>query len=126
MSIFIRIENISAGIKGGSITGKSTINLIISGATMTCNNSKCAANTSIYDSVLLKAFSDKLNYGRAPRIKEISWQLPVFNWIKFNIDGASVGNPNPSSCGGIYRNNNAEFMGAFAYNLGNTNSLVAE
>jgi ribonuclease HI len=27
---------------------------------------------------------------------------------------------------GIYRNNKAEFLGAFAYNLGNTNALVAE
>jgi len=104
----------------------SAINMIISGTAMTGNNSNCAANSSISDFVLLEAFSVKLNVGNAPRIKEILWQPPVFNWIKCNIDGASLGNPGPSSCGRIYRNNKAEFLGAFAYNLGNTNSLVAE
>lgn len=52
--------------------------------------------------MLLKAFSVKINYGKAPTIKEIMWQPLVFNWIKCNIDGA------------------------FAYNLGNTKSLVVE
>jgi len=51
---------------------------------------------------------------------------PVFNWIKCNIDGASVGNPGPSSCGGIFRDSDAAFLGAFVYILVNTNSLVAE
>ena len=108
------------------INFRSAINLIISATAMTGNNSRCVAITSIADFVLLKAFSVKINYGNAPRIKEVLWQPPVINWIKCNIDGASVGNPGPSSCGGIFRDNNAEFLGAFAYNLGNTNSLVAE
>lgn len=90
------------------------------------NNSKCAANTSIVDFVLHKAFSVKINYGNAPRIKEVIWQPPRFIWIKCNIDGALVGNPGPSSCERIFRDSNAEFLGAFTYNLGNTNSLVAE
>jgi len=50
----------------------------------------------------------------------------MFDWIKSNIDGASVGNPGLSSYGRIYRNSNADFLGDFAYNLGNGNSLVAE
>jgi len=107
------------------INQRSAINLIISGTTLTGNNTNCAANSNIADFVLLKAFSVKLNCGNAPRIKEIMWQPPVFNWIKCNIDGASIGNPGSSSCGGIYRNNHAEFLGAFAYNLGITISLVA-
>jgi len=93
---------------------------------MTSNNSKCAANSTIADFVFLKAFSFKINYGNAPRIKEIIWQPPVFNWIKCNIDGASVGNLGPSVFGGIFQDRNAEFLGAFSYNLGITNSLVAE
>lgn len=107
------------------INFKSTINLIISGTAMTGKNSNCAANSTISDFILLKAFSVKINYGNAPKIKEVIWQPLVFNWIKWNIDGASIGNPGPSSCGGIFRNNNVEFLGAFAYNLGNTNSLQA-
>jgi ribonuclease HI len=52
-------------------------------------------------------------------------QPPVFSWIKCNSDGVSLGNPGPSSCGGIFRNSSAEFLGAFAYNLGISNSLCA-
>ena len=111
---------------GRKINHRSAINLIISATAMSGNNSKCAASSSIPDFVLLKAFSVKINYGNAPKIKEIIWQPPVFDWIKCNIDGASLGNPGPSSCGGIFRDKNADFLGAFAYNLGISNSLVAE
>jgi ribonuclease HI len=61
-----------------------------------------------------------------PRIKEVIWHPPVFNWIKCNIDGACKGNPGLSSCGGIFRNSEAAFIGAFACNLGISNSLSAE
>ena len=108
------------------INVRAVINLIISATTLTGNNSNCAANSSIFDFVLLNAFSVKINYENAPRIKEIIWQPPVFEWIKCNIDGAAVGNLGPASCGGIYRDNSGEFLGDFAYNLGITNSLNAE
>lgn len=32
-----------------------------------------------------------------------------------------MGNPGPASCGGIYRDKDGVFMGAFAYNLGTSN-----
>jgi len=46
--------------------------------------------------------------------------------IVSSVDGASIENPGPSSCRGIFRNSNVEFLGAFAYNMGITNSLVVE
>lgn len=67
-----------------------------------------------------------MNFGNAPRIKEVIQQPPILNWVKCNLDGASNGNPWPSACGGIYRNSNANFLGAFACNLSNSNSLDAE
>jgi hypothetical protein len=88
------------------INVRSTINLIISATTLTGNNSKYAANSSIEDFVLLNAFSVKIKYGRASRIKEVIWQPPMFYWIKCNKDGASMGNPGLASCGGIYRDKN--------------------
>lgn len=108
------------------INVRSTINLIISATALTGNNSRLAANSSIEDFLLLNAFSVKINHGRAPRIKEVIWQPPVFNWIKCNVDGASVGNPGAASCGGIYRDKNGVLVGAFAYNLGISNSLFGE
>jgi len=60
----------------------SAINLIRSGTAMTGNNPKCAANSSIADFVLLKAFSVKINYGNVCKIKEVIWQPPSFNCFK--------------------------------------------
>lgn len=67
-----------------------------------------------------------MTYRSAHRIKEVTWQTPFFNWVKCNIDGASNGNPGPSSCGGTFKNNDADFLGAFALNMGISTSLCAE
>lgn len=71
------------------ISHRSSINIIIFATAMTGNNSNLAANSSIADFVILKALSVKINHGNAPRIKEVIWQHPIFNWIKCNVDGAS-------------------------------------
>jgi ribonuclease HI len=47
-------------------------------------------------------------------------------WYKCNIDGASNGNPGIASCGGIFRNHDANFIYAFAEPLGINASYVAE
>jgi ribonuclease HI len=51
---------------------------------------------------------------------------PSLNWIKCNTDGASIGNPGLASCGGVFRNHNAEFLMAFAEPLGIATSYFAE
>ncbi|MCI11752.1 ribonuclease H protein, partial [Trifolium medium] len=38
--------------------------------------------------------------------------------------GAST--PNVSSCGGIFKNSNADFLCTFAYGTGNTSAFIAE
>jgi len=48
------------------------------------------------------------------------------NWTKCNIDGASNGNPGLASCGGVFRDNNADFLGCFAEPLGIKSSYQAE
>jgi ribonuclease HI len=108
------------------INSRSAINLIISSVALSGNNSQLKAKSCIEEFVTLKAFNVHFKGFPPPSIKEVLWQPPVFNWIKCNSDGASLGNPGPSSCGGIFRNSNAEFLGAFAYNLGISNSLCAE
>lgn len=105
---------------------RSAVNLIISITSLCGNHSKLAANSSISEFVLLKAFSIKTTYKNAPIIKEVLCHPPILNWVKCNIDGASLGNPGPSSCGDIFRNSNAEFLGPFAMNLGVSNSIYAK
>ncbi|CAJ2641500.1 unnamed protein product [Trifolium pratense] len=109
-----------------SMNIRSAINLIITGVSLSGNSSKLNAKSSIEEFLILKAFSVQFNNTPPPLIKEVLWQPPIFNWVKCNSDGASLGNPGPSSCGGLFRNSSAEFLGAFAYNLGISNSLSAE
>jgi ribonuclease HI len=109
-----------------SINIRSAINLIISGTSLSGNSSKLNAKSSIEEFLILKAFNVRFSNTPPHVIKEVLWQPPVFNWVKCNSDGASLGNPGPSSCGGLFRNSKGEFLGAFAYNLGISNSLSAE
>jgi ribonuclease HI len=51
---------------------------------------------------------------------------PSLNWIKCNTDGASSGNPGLASCGGVFRDHNADFLLAFAEPLGIASSYFAE
>jgi hypothetical protein len=34
------------------------------------------------------------------------------------MDGASIGDPSMTPCGGIFRNSRADHLGGFAFNLG--------
>jgi ribonuclease HI len=59
-------------------------------------------------------------------VKEVVWNPPLMNCVKCNIDGASKGNPGEASCGGIFRNSNADFLLCFAEPLGYASSFLAE
>jgi hypothetical protein len=105
---------------------RSVINLIIASVSLSGNMSCLKAKSNITEFVLLQKFQVKMKHDNAPKIKEVLWQPPILNWIKCNCDGASLGNPGPSSCGGIFRDSTSSFLGAFTYNLGISSSLNAE
>ncbi|PNX62397.1 ribonuclease H, partial [Trifolium pratense] len=67
------------------------VNLIIAGVSLSGNNCKLHANSNITEFTILRAFHVKFKYANAPVIKEVLWQPPVFNWIKCNCDGSSIG-----------------------------------
>ncbi|PNX57293.1 ribonuclease H, partial [Trifolium pratense] len=48
------------------------------------------------------------------------------SWVKCNSNDASKGNPGPSACGGIFRDNQANDLGCFASNLGVSDVFSAE
>jgi ribonuclease HI len=78
------------------------------------------------DFIILKHFSIKVHPPNAPLIKEVIWSPPYQNWTKCNTDGASISNQMQSSCGGIFRNSDADCMGCFASNLGPGSAIMAE
>jgi ribonuclease HI len=108
------------------ISWKSAISMIISNTSLSGNNTKIHSSNSMRDFTFLKLFRINIHHSRVPVLKEICWQPPIVNWIKCNIDGASNGNPGLSSCGGIFRDHEANFIYAFAEPLGISTSYVAE
>ncbi|MCH95444.1 ribonuclease H protein [Trifolium medium] len=119
--IFASLEMLSWNLKrfdDKSIHVKTTINEVIASVSLTGSISKFHANSSMSEFVILKALHVQMQFSKAPVIKEVLWQPPILNWMKCNSDGASTGNPGNSSFGGIFRNSEAIFKGAFAINLG--------
>jgi len=102
------------------------INIIISGTSLSGNFSKLAASSSITKFVILMKFDVKVNPPKQRIIKEVLWSPPIFNWVKCNTDGVAHGNPGIAACGGIFRNSEADFLGAFSINLGVTSTLNSE
>jgi hypothetical protein len=102
-----------ARFNNNKISWHAAISLIISSTSLTGNNTKKVASNSIRDFIVLKHFKISIHNPRTPIVKEIFWNPPLPNWIKCNIDGASKGNPGISSCGGIFRNNEADFFTLF-------------
>lgn len=45
------------------------------------------------------------------------WSPPISNWVKCNSDGVASGFNGNVACGGIFRDANSDFLGAFAVNL---------
>ncbi|XP_075107108.1 uncharacterized protein LOC142180085 [Nicotiana tabacum] len=56
----------------------------------------------------------------------VTWQLPCHGWYKCNTDGASKGNPRPSSLGFCVRDDEGDVVYARAVDLGVTTNVVAE
>jgi ribonuclease HI len=59
-----------------------------------------------------------------------NWLLFLFEifvkYMLYTCDGASLGNIGISACGGIFRNVDSSFLGAYAFNIGVSTSLKAE
>jgi ribonuclease HI len=106
------------------INWKSAISLIIANTTMTGNNSKKVSSNSIRDFTILKSFKVTIHHTHVPEIKEILWQPPMESWLKCNIDGAYT--LALSSCGGVFRNHEADFILGFAEPLNPLSPFHAE
>jgi ribonuclease HI len=104
----------------------SARSLIIANVSISGNNTTATATASMRDFSILKFFNVKLHPPNAPVIKEVLWLPPFVSWIKCNTDGAATGSPGQASCAGVFRDHNAQFLGAFNVNLGISYAFHAE
>jgi len=91
---------------------KNSLSTVISNTALTCNLSKAVAFASVYNFIILKSFSVTIHPPKAPNIIEVLWKPPPPLWIKCNMDGSSTAHS--SACGGIFRNQDADFLLCFA------------
>jgi hypothetical protein len=92
--------------------------LVYSNVSLSGNNKKVAF-TSVRDFQIMKEF----------KVVLLRWFCgipPIANWIKCNIDGAALGSPGQSSCGGLFRDSSGDCIGCFAENLGVQTDFYAE
>ncbi|XP_058742498.1 uncharacterized protein LOC131614992 [Vicia villosa] len=90
------------------------------------NGSKAAPRLSLSDFSILKKFHISIPPLKCPRLVEVIWKPPPWNWIKANCDGASSHNLGNSAYEGLFRDHNGNFVGAFSHFLSVSNSLIAD
>lgn len=104
----------------------SVLNMIIASFSLSGNFSSGRMYADVPELVILKAFRVDCHPKKVPLIKQISWFPPSCSWLKCNTDGCARGAPGLAACGGIFRNDKAEFHGCFAINLGVQLAFYAE
>jgi len=97
---------------------------LASSTALSCNLSKSVVVTNVSNFMQLRKFGVKLNPLIASKVIEVIWQHPLPNLTKCNTGGSTNGNH--SSCGGIFRNSNSEFLICFSENTGLGNALYAK
>ncbi|KAM7465607.1 hypothetical protein LguiB_013169 [Lonicera macranthoides] len=80
--------------------------------------SGCMKN-SIGDLTIIHKLGVKGKCNPSPKIIEVNWTPPHFNWIKANTDGMAA-------IGGIFRNSRGFSKGCFCKNIGIQNAFFAE
>ncbi|XXG71925.1 hypothetical protein AAC387_Pa07g1141 [Persea americana] len=58
--------------------------------------------------------------------RSVPWPPPLFEVLKFNVDGASRDKPRPTRIGGVLRNCKDEVLLMFSKNMGTCDSNEAE
>jgi hypothetical protein len=85
-----------------SIHWKTAISMISANVFLSGNKTNKTFNSSMRDFTILKKFRINIHPPKAPIIKEVIWQPPLFNWIKGNTDGAA--DSSTTAYGGFFRN----------------------
>ncbi|XP_058776768.1 uncharacterized protein LOC131651114 [Vicia villosa] len=103
----------------------SSISYILDDVSLAGNCSSVSSYINMEDFMIIKSFDVSIRPPRAPNILEVIWKPPPNDWFKIYCDGAATLS-GLSGCGGIARNSDGVFLGAFASCLDGANSLTAE
>ncbi|KAF6134180.1 hypothetical protein GIB67_013577 [Kingdonia uniflora] len=80
--------------------------------------SKGTMNNSVEDLSIFHQLGVPLKFKRPHRIRSCRCELPRFEEIKINCDGASLGNPGISGTGSVFRDHTGVVLGVYMKNIG--------
>ncbi|XP_059068697.1 uncharacterized protein LOC131859155 [Cryptomeria japonica] len=60
------------------------------------------------------------------KIYSSKWSFPLTGWIKVNFYGAAKGNPGPTGCGGVIRNEAGDYIAVMTLPIGSQTNPLAE
>ncbi|XP_024161372.1 uncharacterized protein LOC112168480 [Rosa chinensis] len=91
--------------------------------------SSCLVTGVMHNSILnlrvLKCFGASCNPRNAPTVFEVIWRPPPSGWVKVNTDGAWRRGLGVGGYGGVFRNDQRCFIGAFSSSLDIPSSVAA-
>ncbi|CAL0299240.1 unnamed protein product [Lupinus luteus] len=97
---------------------------------MSClDNNNLSLHSICFQALRLKndldlGFPSPPNATPIPRM--VHWSRPNFPYLALNVDGSSLGNPGPSSFGGILRDHTGRFIFSYSGSIGISNNLKVE
>lgn len=115
-----------ARFKDKLIHRKLSINNIVSSVCMSGSNTTKVSSPDMREFSILKSFRVPIKPPNAPRVIEVIWTPPIFDWVKVNTDGAATKSPTNAAAGGIFRDRDGNCIGCFAQNLVNGNAFHSE
>jgi len=106
------------------INWRTSIANIISNTSLAGNITNATVTSCLQKFTFIKKFNIIIHSPKAPQIIEVIWQPPIQYWVKCNTDGAV--NSSSASSGGIFKDNEGNFLLAFAKKVGQENAYFAE
>lgn len=103
---------------------KYTLSLIQSEVSFIGNYTLRVANSSMHEFIITQTSKVRLNPPKAPKIVKVFWLPQVRGWIKCNINGSFINSL--ASCGGIFQNQNEDFLFGFSDLVDSDSSLHAK
>jgi ribonuclease HI len=102
------------------------IHSIITEVKLSFNLAMVKGASAMADFRLSHLFGIPLKPARVKIVSDVKWYSPSTGWTKINFDGSSIGISAVGSIGFVIRDALANFLGAFAQNIGYATALESE
>ncbi|KAF5442116.1 hypothetical protein F2P56_036937 [Juglans regia] len=101
-------------------------NLIKYWLAIACEKLKESSSFNHRNEEILKVLNLPFKHKKSKPVKIVKWSPPPRDWVKLNVDESSLGNPGPSSAGGVIWDHCRNLISGFSISTGVQSNNVAE